>query len=292
MFGNVFYFIIVLLIYSTYPPAEKASFTGVETIGIFFSLFIVFTGITFFGFRRLERQIARTPPSQFFHKYDALLTRQSILAVILFAVNIYGLGLPSFFNHILVFNAIPTLKALLFLAIFLFYLIIIWTFAYRSHILIQRIELSRRSHIGSNISFSIPVLLPWLGLSIVVDVIYLLPLDALQRLLATTAGQTGYFFFFLLIISIFGPLLIQRFWGCKPLARGIHRTRIEASCVRAGVEYAEILNWPIFGGRMITAGVMGLVRRFRYILVTPALLRFLDLKELDAVISHEKFLPQ
>jgi len=164
---------------------------------------------------------------------------------------------------------------------------VVWTCSYRSHALIQGIGLSRRSYIGSNISFSIPVLLPWLLLSAVVDLIYLLPFDFLKHLLATTAGQTGYFLFFLLMVAIFGPMLIQQFWGCKPLSRGIHRTLIEASCARAGVAYAEILSWPIFGGRMITAGVMGLVKRFRYILVTPALLRFLDLKELDAVILHE-----
>jgi predicted Zn-dependent protease len=38
---------------------------------------------------------------------------------------------------------------------------------------------------------------------------------------------------------------------------------------------------------MLTAGVMGLVQRFRYILVTDALLRSLDPDEIDAVIAHE-----
>ena len=38
---------------------------------------------------------------------------------------------------------------------------------------------------------------------------------------------------------------------------------------------------------MITAGVMGLVRRYRYILVTDALLNLLKPEEVDAVIAHE-----
>ena len=38
---------------------------------------------------------------------------------------------------------------------------------------------------------------------------------------------------------------------------------------------------------MITAGIMGLVRKFRYILVTKALLHYLSPEELDAVIAHE-----
>jgi Zn-dependent protease with chaperone function len=71
------------------------------------------------------------------------------------------------------------------------------------------------------------------------------------------------------------------------LEAGYFRQRIDEICRRAGVRYADILYWPIFGGRMITAGVMGLVSRFRYILVTEALLRILSPQEIDAVIAHE-----
>ncbi|MFN2437090.1 MAG: M48 family metalloprotease [Desulfotignum sp.] len=53
------------------------------------------------------------------------------------------------------------------------------------------------------------------------------------------------------------------------------------------LRYADILVWDLFAGTMMTAGVMGLVGRFRYILVTPALLRSLDDEELAAVILHE-----
>jgi tetratricopeptide (TPR) repeat protein len=68
---------------------------------------------------------------------------------------------------------------------------------------------------------------------------------------------------------------------------GPDRHRIEALCRRAGVRYADIVYWPIFGGRMITAAVMGLVGRFRYILVTNALLKLLHPEEVDQVIAHE-----
>ena len=38
---------------------------------------------------------------------------------------------------------------------------------------------------------------------------------------------------------------------------------------------------------MLTAGVMGLVKKFRYILVTDALLNNLSSDEIDSVIAHE-----
>ena len=81
--------------------------------------------------------------------------------------------------------------------------------------------------------------------------------------------------------------MVQRFWRCKPLEEGFYRQRIEALCQKAGLKYSNILYWPIFGGRMITAGVMGLVGRFRYILVTNGLLNMLTMEEIDAVIAHE-----
>ncbi len=38
---------------------------------------------------------------------------------------------------------------------------------------------------------------------------------------------------------------------------------------------------------MLTAGVMGLVKRFRYLLITPALLDLLEPEELKGVVAHE-----
>lgn len=45
--------------------------------------------------------------------------------------------------------------------------------------------------------------------------------------------------------------------------------------------------WPLFEGQAVTAGIMGLVRRFRYLLITPALLNNLTRLEVDAVMAHE-----
>jgi len=130
-------------------------------------------------------------------------------------------------------------------------------------------------------------LLPWFCLSIVADIIHVLPFSLPKQILATTEGQVAYFLIFLFLVAVIGPLLVQKVWRCKPLDTGNERSRIEALCERAGLKYADVLYWPIFGGRMITAGVMGLTKRFRYILVTDALLRFLEPDEIDAVIAHE-----
>jgi len=182
---------------------------------------------------------------------------------------------------------VPTLQALLFIALFVGYLCVVWGTSYGVHRRLYQPDFSRRDYIGSNISFSVPVLLPWLLLSGVLDLLNTLPLPRLKRFLATTEGQVAYFSLFLIGVAVVGPALIKRFWRCTPLVHSPYRLRIEALCRRAGMPYADILNWPLFGGRMITAGVMGLVRKFRYILVTPSLLEVLGPDEIDAVIAHE-----
>jgi hypothetical protein len=54
-----------------------------------------------------------------------------------------------------------------------------------------------------------------------------------------------------------------------------------------GFRYREILRWPIFEGRIMTAGIMGIVPRYRYILMTDSLMEILSVEELKAVMAHE-----
>jgi len=287
MFGNFIYFILVLLIYLTYQPVEEPYFNGWESLGLAVVLALAYIWLTRLFFRRIQRNFEVVGYARLDQLFHGTLLRQSILAVLLFAADIYGLNLPAFLVDTPLLALSPTLQAILFLALFVAYLAIVWYFAHGAYRTLYRVSISRRSYVLSNIAFSVPVLIPWLVLSGVADLINALPYEWPRQLLATTGGQVTYFLVFLLAITIFGPLMIQKFWRCSPLEPGAFRNRIEAVCRRAGMQYADILYWPIFGGKMLTAGVMGLVRRFRYILVTPALLHLLEPEEIDAVIAHE-----
>jgi Zn-dependent protease with chaperone function len=287
MFGNFIYFILVLLIYLTYQPSAKTNFTAFESFALFAGLIFVFAYFSRFQFQRITRLMARGQYLRIDHQFNTALLHQSILAVLLFAVNIYGLNLSSFLISMAPFRTIPTLLALLFLLLFIFYLAIVWAFAYDAYRKLYRVDISRQTYVISNISFSIPVLLPWLFLSGIADIIHALPFETPKQFLNTTEGEITYFLFFLVGVAIIGPVLIQKLWRCKPLENGHQRQRVEKLCERAGLDYADILYWPIFGGKMITAGVMGLIKKFRYILVTPSLLNLLEPEEIDSVIAHE-----
>ncbi|MDH3956560.1 MAG: M48 family metallopeptidase, partial [Desulfobacteraceae bacterium] len=287
MFSNFIYFIVVLLIYSTYRPSENTNFTASETLFLFVCLIVIFAAITWIQFRRVEKQILKQRPFHHDHKFRSTLTRQSILAILLFSIDIYGLNLSSFLINVPFLNIIPTVQALLFLMLFTGYLAIVWACAFNPYRHLYPTDLPRKTYILSQVSFSIPILLPWLLLSGIADIINVLPFDLPKRFLSTTEGEITYFLVFLFAIAIVGPAMIQKFWGCKPLEIGYDRSRIEELCQKAGMEYANILYWPIFGGQMITAAVMGLIKKFRYILVTQGLLHMLEPEEIDAVIAHE-----
>ena len=287
MFGNFIYLIIALLIYATYQPAESTNFTLFEALLLFFLLILLFGWFVRLQFKRINSRVARDSFARLDDRFTSSQTRLSVLAILLFAINIYGLNLSSFLLRMPLLSLMPTLTALIFLMLFISYLAIIWTFAYDTQNILYRSDISRRSYILSNISISVPVLLPWLLLSGISDIINILPFQIPKRILATTEGEIAYFLIFLLLVAIVGPFLIQKFWRCQPLEPGQRRKQIEAVCRKAALEYADILYWPIFSGRMITAGVMGLIKKFRYILVTGALLRSLEPNEIDAVIAHE-----
>jgi Zn-dependent protease with chaperone function len=71
-----------------------------------------------------------------------------------------------------------------------------------------------------------------------------------------------------------------------PLPPGPVRDRLVAFCRSQGF-HSEIYSWPLFEGQVLTAGIMGIVPRLRFLLITPALLETLNEKEIDSVLAHE-----
>ncbi len=287
MFGNFLYFIIVLLIYTTYQPSGSPHLTSFEAFSAFLGSTLLYGFLVHRGFSRIPISAApRQIPSldRIFHRR---LHRFGVMAVALFAADLYLLGLPDHLGGFCLTDRLTTLLALVFIGLFIGYMILLYHAAWPVYRRLYNSRMSRTAYIRSQILAAVPVLLPWLVLSGLEDLIFLLPFSGPKELISTTAGQLVFFLLFLMAVAVLGPALIHRFWECRPLPGGPLRRRIESVCQRAGMKYRDILLWPIFEGRMITAGVMGLTGWFRYILVTEALISSLRDKELEAVIAHE-----
>ena len=287
MYGNFIYLIIVLLIYTTYYPPENPYLGPYATAGISLLCVAILVVTTRAASGSLSKKIAVRGAHGLHGEFDRLFNRQAMLAIIIFSINIYVLNLRLYLAAIPPFAGAPSLTALLFIGLFIGYLAIIWAGVYKPYKALFHTQLSRRSYILSNISFNFPVILPWLLISAGVDIIDILPFSGPKRLLATPEGQIIFFSVFLAALVVIAPSLIKFFWRCTPLPQGPNRRRIEAVCEKAKLKYNNILKWPIFEGRLLTAGVMGLIKRFRYILVTESLLQILNDDEIDAVMAHE-----
>jgi len=287
MYANFIYFILVLLIYTTYTSPETPYLGPIETLGTFLFGVVILVVTTKRASNIIYRKIALRGSFGIHGEFDKMFHRQALAAIVIFAINIYVLNLKFYVVTIPPFSGSPTLTALLFIGLFIGYLSIIWAGSYDVYKTLFRSEVSRKSYVLSNISFNFPIILPWLLISAGMDIINLLPVSTPKRLLASPEGQTIFFTLFLGALVVVAPSLIKIFWQCRPLPQGPKRDRIEAICRKAGMQYNNILNWPIFEGKLLTAGVMGLIRRFRYILVTEGLLQILNDDEIDAVMAHE-----
>jgi Zn-dependent protease with chaperone function len=287
VFANFIYLIIALLVYTTYYPPDQPYFQGMDAAFLALFMIIIFAVFTRTQFRSIEKRIGRESFIQLDHRFSSTLTRHAILAIGFFTFSIYGLNLTVFTSRLPFVSSFPTIEALICLCLFLLYMVIVWTCAWFPYDKLYHNGISLRAYVSSQISFSIPVVLPWLLISGASDILQALPFELPKKLLETSTGQILFFLFFLLAVALMGPAMIQKFWRCRPLEPGPVRLRIEALSRRAGFTFANIVYWPILGGRMITAGVMGLIRPFRYLMITEALLEYLSPEEVDAVVAHE-----
>lgn len=92
----------------------------------------------------------------------------------------------------------------------------------------------------------------------------------------------------LLTIALFAffPYVVQKIWQSKPLEEGELKEELMALCKKANFKHGGLLEWKILSN-MLTAGIMGIIPRFRYVLFTPLLLRNLRPNAIKAVLAHE-----
>ena len=87
-------------------------------------------------------------------------------------------------------------------------------------------------------------------------------------------------------VFFFSPLLLIHVWHSRPMPDGPLRRRLERLCRQVGLRYRQVRIWDT-GGVMVNAGVMGLQRSVRYILISDALLENMDDRQILAVFGHE-----
>ena len=88
------------------------------------------------------------------------------------------------------------------------------------------------------------------------------------------------------VVVFFAPEVLRRILHTEPLPNSPLRRRLESLCKRTGVKYRDILLWKTQNNTG-NAAVMGLVSRYRYVLLSDLLLDTMTDEQIEAVFAHE-----
>jgi Zn-dependent protease with chaperone function len=284
MFSNIIYFVVVLLIYNLGPEgkAEHSLHNGAVHLAVWLSYALVCRRV----FGRLEQAqgLPHLRDGYAIERFHSTSARLSILAVALFGCSIYLFNLKGLIPGP---SSFSSLNGLAVVGVFVLYLCTMWWFGYRSHCAVFETEIGRRAYLVSQIRLNLPILFPWVAISLLYDILgYLYPAAAEEALNSPT-GQLVVFAVVLLLLIAIMPKAIQFLWGCRPFEDSNKKRLLETFLKERGFRYRALLRWPLLEGKTLTAGIMGVVPRYRYILITEALFDLLSVEELKAVLAHE-----
>ncbi|MHC1729884.1 MAG: M48 family metalloprotease [Syntrophobacteraceae bacterium] len=285
MYNQLIYFIVVLLLFSIQrQPAKAPPVSSMDALYIaaLFCFYIIYCRATFASLLKAASRGAAT--AAITHAYYGAQARFSIIAIVFLAFYLFAFNLSSYLGAIPGFFKFMTVSGITGLVIYLIHLAVIWYWSHPIHEAVIGARTVRSNFIKGHLSFTSVILIPWFLISTVTD---LLQLIKMPSFMASELGQILLIAVVLLAFVLFGPWLIVRMWGCKPLPADSVKEELEAFCRSHNFRTGGFLLWPIFGGEMLTAGVVGILPGIRYILITPGLLRILGVSELKAVVAHE-----
>ncbi len=278
IYTNLLLFLVAIFIFSVDTVPETPLLPGWQAL----LLFVMFL----FGYSRIAHKLFSKPHALKSAGYFQAEKWLSVLALLFFGVSLYFCDVKYYLSFLSFGNKTPALVNFAGLGIFVLFLVIMWRAGQRNYELIFGRKSSTISYILSNIKVNLPIVLPWVILSVLYDMVALLPFPGLQKVAASEWGDLLFFGVFLFFVMIFFPPMVRRLWGCEKLPDGPLKRHLEEFCAKQNFT-ADFYLWPLFEGRMLTAGVMGILPGLRYILITPALIETMSLAELEAVMAHE-----
>jgi Zn-dependent protease with chaperone function len=270
------------------PTTPGRMFTMTQDILCILILLLGFWNFTRNRFFQLRRRLAADTITLEHAKkeYFTRINVQIIIAIALFAVEIFVFDLKFLVAQVLTFGFSEFLTNIIGLTVFMLHLVIVWYWGYHAMGDIMNLDRSARHYIQSNIKFNLVIVVPWLILTLIYDISALL-VPGLEDLMNAPLFREAFSLLFLVVVAVLAPVFVIKLWDCEPLPSSELKDKIIAFAHSQGVKFKEIMSWNALGKGLVTAGVMGVVAPFRYLLITPGLMNILDDNEIMAVVSHE-----
>lgn len=192
-----------------------------------------------------------------------------------------------------IFHSMPSINALTSLVFYLTGLFIFHRTAYPYISSAARKENAATSYALTEISFLIPFTIPFLFFSIVIDLISIFPKIGIDNRAFFSEGSVadfllaaGLMILFITATLLFFPPVIQKIWRCKPIENPELKVRLEAICQKANFRHAGMMTWTVLN-HAYTAGIIGILPRFRYVMFTKRLTSDLPYESIEAILAHE-----
>ena len=285
MYNQLILFIVALLLFAIQEPGVEPFLPAGETILLGAGFFLLYALICRTALRRLQRSLGEElPRSSLMSRYLAVQQRLSILALLNLAVDVYVLNIKYYLDALPGFQQSLTLPGMAGLLLLLIHLSVMWFYSYPIYRQIHHSSLEPGAFLKGNLSFSSGILAPWFLLSILSDLLQVFETPAFLK---TDAGQFLFMGTLLTVFVLFAPRLVVRLWGCRALPMTPERRELESFAEEKHFKVRNFMLWPLFGGETLTAGIIGMLPKWRYILVTRGLLGLLNVDEMKAVFAHE-----
>ncbi len=278
IYNNLLFFLVAIFLFSVSGGADVPLLPFPGALGLFFSLLFLYDRIC----GRVYGSLSQKGSAAYFSAEKRL----SLLALVFYAVVIFSCNIHYYLTLLSLKETLPALTGISGIFFFFLFLFLQWRQARPVYERLFGQEYSTSAFLLSNIRINLPIILPWVFLSLAYDLLALLPFPEVATFLHSESGEYVSFVLFLLLILIFFPPLVRRLWGCTPFPPGPLLDHLQSFFTKQRFS-ARMYLWPLFEGRVLTAGVMGIIPGLRYVMITPALLEALELDEIEAVMAHE-----
>ncbi|MDD3554791.1 MAG: M48 family metalloprotease [Deltaproteobacteria bacterium] len=223
--------------------------------------------------------------AQRYHPF-ALMERLQWAALLFLGINLYLLELKACLSQFDWIQRVTSIGDMAGLLLYMLYTVSLWYITVRNMQPAETLQ-TPVSFVATRLRMLLPALLPYMILTILEAVLQMLPVPGIQAFLSTTTASLVFLIAFLGMAVTLIPWFIQYSWGCIPLNETYLKNVIETILQRFRIRFSKILIWPQPDDRNCTAAVVGIISKFRYLLITPCLLKYLSTAELEAVIAHE-----
>ncbi|MGO9465327.1 MAG: M48 family metallopeptidase [Isosphaeraceae bacterium] len=267
------------------PPADVLA-RVLETFGGITLVAALAFGLGFWVALRASR--FGYSPSRLRRRYTLAARLLTIFSLVVYGWIIHSVGWSKVVRANWGLGACVMVDDILVLLPFLLIQLLVWWGLYIADRALQaRYETARASSLGRHLTLKAR---HSLGLMLPIILLYVVRRDMIARIwpawAETSLAEPVEITLLGALVLLVSPLFVRLAWPTRSLESGPLRRQLEEIAQRVGFRFTDILVWDT-GGTMINACVTGVLPRFRYVLLTDALIESLTAEEAAAVFGHE-----